>query len=275
MQPLIITKKEAEKVLSCEKNRVEISLDLGISLADAYMENGIVMIGNKKIPLKEFEKVKENSCYTVETNHLHKLAFFSEESNFYYKLMPTSDWPTVTVSSTPMHRRLLLSPKKDALSKIREISPVKGKVLDTCCGLGYTAILAVKKADEVYTFEKDRYISHIARLNPYSKELFSSPNIKFFQEDITHGIKRFMDNYFDRVIHDPPTFKYAPILYSKEFYSELYRVLKRNGILYHYAPFPHRTKNRPFYPKIILDLKRVGFRKVEYRHNSSGVRAVK
>jgi predicted methyltransferase len=63
------------------------------------------------------------------------------------------------------------------------------------------------------------------------------------EEDILEGIKQFSDNFFDEIIHDPPTFKYSPDIYSKQFYEELFRVLKKGGKLYHYSPLPHITDN--------------------------------
>ena len=269
----IISKKEAEKILK-SKDKVEVSLDAGISLAKVFVGDNSAEIDGQKIPLEEFKKVKENSYYFIESNHLHKLAFFSQESNFYYKLMPTADWPTITLSSTPMHRWVLVSPKEDTLSKIKEISPVKGRVLDTCCGLGYTAIMSVKETDEVYTFEKDKYVLHVAKFNPYSRELFNNKKIRLSNGDINKIIYKLEREFFDRVIHDPPTFKYAPELYSNEFYKQLFRVIKKDGILYHYAPWPHR-KGKPLYLRIIRNLKEAGFRSVKYSERSSGVVAQK
>lgn len=269
----IISKKEAEKILG-SKGNIEISLDAGISLAKVFVGKEYAEISNQKIPLQEFKKIKENSYYFIESNDLKKLAFFSKESNFYYKLMPTGDWPTLTLSSTPMHRWVLVSPKEDTISKIKEISHVKGRVLDTCCGLGYTAIISAKYADEVYTYERDEYVLHIAKFNPYSQELFNNKKIRLFKGDVHKIIYKLEGNFFDRVIHDPPTFKYAPELYSVDFYKQLYRVMKKGSILYHYAPWPHR-KGKPLYPRIMANLKEAGFKAVRYSKESSGVAAQK
>ena len=271
----IITKNEAEKIISVKEGTIDISLDLGISLSSVLVKGGFVDINGQKIPLPAFNKLKEETCYIIEDNAIKKLAVFSDETNLYYKLIPAKDWPTITLSSTPMHRHALISPKQDSLLKIEEISPVKGKVLDTCCGLGYTAVLSSKKADEVYSFEIDKNVLFIARLNPHSRELFSSKKIKLYEEDIFSYITNFEDNFFDRIIHDPPTFKYSPELYSSGFYSQLYRVLKRNGILYHYCPCPHKTKGKKFYPRIIRLLKEARFEKIRYNEESSGIRALK
>ena len=82
------------------------------------------------------------------------------------------------------------------------------------------------------------------KFNPYSKELFSNEKIEIRQKNIFEEISQFEDSFFDRIIHDPPTFKYSPELYSREFLAELYRVLKKGGILYHYCPCPQKTKEK-------------------------------
>src|SRR3989338_4636651 len=166
MNHIVITKSEAERILNAEGSEVYVSLDLGISSSKIDVSNGIADIIGQKIPIKEFEAVKEKACYAVEDNQLKRVAFFSEETNLFYKLLPTKDWPTITLSSTPMHRFTFVSPKKDTESKIKEISPIKGNVLDTCCGLGYTAIMASQDADELLTFERDPNVLRIAEYNP-------------------------------------------------------------------------------------------------------------
>ncbi len=273
MAPLI-SLKEAKKILSSKPGHLGISLDAGLSLTKIFIGKDYVEIEKEKIPLEEFKRIKKNSYYFIESCHFKKLAFFSQESNFYYKLMPTADWPTITFSSTPMHRWVLVSPKQDTLSKIKEISPIQGRVLDTCCGLGYTSIVSSKDAEEVHTFERDEYVIHVAKFNSYSKELFTSKKIKLMQGDISQIIMKIQGNFFDRVIHDPPTFKYSPELYSKEFYQQIYRVMKKGALLYHYAPWPHRM-GKPLYLKIMKLLKETGFRNIRYSEESSGVIAQK
>jgi len=272
---LIATKREAEDILNAKDGEFSISLDLGISKTRIRIKGRIAVIDGQEIPIDDFKKINEKFCYLIEDNQLKKLAFFSEETSTYYKLIPTDDWPTIALSSTPMHRHTHLSPKQDTMLKIREIEPVKGKVLDTCMGLGYTAIMSSKKADEVHTFEKDRNMVLMSKINPHSREIFTAKNIVIHDKDVFEGIKAFNDSYFDRIIHDPPTFKRAPELYSGKFYAELCRVLKSNGIMYHYSPMPSKTKGKKFYTAIIRNLREAGFSKAEYREESSGIRAVK
>lgn len=275
MQYPILTLKEAGKILNA-KGIIEVSLDLGISLSKICIENGFAIINNKKIPLSEFKKAKQEAFYIIDDDSLVKqVSFFSDETNLYYKLQPTGSWPTLKLSSVPMHRHIKISPKKDTETKIKEVWPVRGIVLDTCCGLGYTAIMASKNAEKVYTFERDANVQRIASFNPYSQDLFNNKKIEIQLKDVYEGISSFPDNYFDRIIHDPPTFKISPELYTKEFHKELFRVLKKGGMLYHYAPWPKKTKGKIFYKRIQAQLIEAGFKNVEYHEVSCGIRAIK
>lgn len=269
----VITKQTAD-VIAAAKDEATVSLDLGKTTTPVKINKDIVVIDDQKIPQELFKNLKDNFVYAIEDSQVKRIAFFAEDTQIYYKLVPTKDWPTFTLSSTPMHRSTHISPKEDTKRKIKLVSPIKGTVLDTCCGSGYTAIWAAKYA-EVHTFEKDDHVLRLAEYNPYSQELFTNKKIHLQEQDITEGIKNFKNNTFDRVIHDPPTFKRAPELYHPCFYEELYRVMKPNGILYHYAPLPDKTKGRQFYLLIVRKLKKAGFRDVQYNEGASGIHATK
>ena len=285
MQPLI-TLKEAEKILRAKEGEVKVSLDLGKSLTTVTKTVTHLRIplgpvegkpgeGQAEVLLSALKKVKEKTCYLIEDGALKPVAFFSDESQFYYKLVPTKDWPTITFSSTPMHT--LESPKKRTEGFMREVSTAlaaQGRALDTCFGLGYTAIALSRKA-VVDVFEKDPYPLHIAGINPWSVEAFQNERIKIHETDITDGIKQFKSGTFECIIHDPPTPAYARDLYEAPFHRELYRVLKKGGVLFHYVANPKKTKGDLFYPKIVKSLEKAGFVKVEYHVETSGIRAVK
>lgn len=279
----LITKREALLLQHIGEGNVRVSLDLGRTQTSVLVEQGFVCFPEGKVALHLLSKVKEDSCYQITSDGLQKVALYSDESRFYYKLLPTSDWPTFTLSSTPMNRHTKLSPREDTLTKISAIAPISGNVLDTCCGLGYTAIVALQKgASAVYTFERDPYVVALQKMNPYSQELFASPAIHLVEDTVVDHLSDFSDGFFDRVLHDPPTFAYAPELYASEFYEELFRLLKPQGKLYHYCPNPHKLKmsrgqsqGASFAEKISAKLREVGFKNIRYDEKSSGIVAVR
>jgi predicted methyltransferase len=135
--------------------------------------------------------------------------------------------------------------------------------------------MAAKQGDKVLTFERDMNVLHIASFNPFSQELFNNKKIEIYNKDIYEYIKNFESDFFNRIIHDPPTFKISPELYAQEFHAQLFRVLKKGGILYHYCPFPGKTRGNEFYKRILNQLSKAGFKNAEYHGYSSGIRAVK
>ncbi|MCX6804195.1 MAG: methyltransferase [Candidatus Diapherotrites archaeon] len=280
MNRVILTKETAENIISTQKlghPKLLTTLDLGCTETDVDILEGFVVLAKEKVSIQVLKNLKENTCYVLEDGEFKSIDFFGEDTNLFYKLKPALDWPTLTLSSVPMHRFKHISPKKDTESKINEVSPLFGRVLDTCCGLGYTAISAAKsdKVEEVVVFERDKNVLRIAEYNPFSQELFSNNKIKLKNESAFEGIKTIKKNYFDRIIHDPPTVSFAKELYSSEFYKELFRVLSKRGILYHYCPNPGKTKGGEFWPRVKERLEKIGFVNVEYHKSSSGLKCEK
>jgi uncharacterized protein len=280
---LVFTKKTSETITRIkEKELINFNLNKTKEklLVEKKDDNIIINLKeNKKLIFKliEFTNLKENFVYVLEDNQIKRIEFFGEETNIYYKLLPTKDWPTLTLSSVPMHRFKHITPKMDTSTKIDQIRPVKGKVLDTCLGLGYTAIMSAneKNVTSVDVFERDKNVLRICEYNPYSSELFEKKKILIHNESIYDGIKTLPPKTYDRIIHDPPTPTFAKELYEIEFYNELYRVLKKDGKLYHYAPMPGKTKGKITYPTWIKLLEQAGFKKVKYNEKSSGISAIK
>ncbi len=168
----------------------------------------------------------------------------------------------------PIHR--LSSALQDTKDKVDFLNP-SGRVLDTCMGLGYTAILTAQRASQVITFEKDENVLFLAKLNPVSGALFSLPNIKIEKNDVVEGIKGFPPDYFDCILHNPPTFRLAPELYSHSFYRQLLRTLKIDGRLFHYTPFYKIRQGYNFAQKIAKNLKETGFRVLEISYQRRGI----
>ena len=206
-----------------------------------------------------------------------EIKFFDEKTKKFYKLVPTSTWPTLEISGIHMHRIKEVDPKTDSELKIKALGKIYGEILDVCTGLGYTAIIAArrKRVKKVITIEIDENVIKIARQNEFSKELFENPKIELIIGDAFEVIRKFEDESFDFIIHDPPRFSLAPELYSQEFYIQLFRVLKRKGRMFHYTGEPGKLSGKNFVKGIVKRLLLAGFRKVVKVREAKGVVAFK
>ncbi len=269
---MMLSRYQAEQLLEARKNELkfaDISLDLNMSITKIKIEdNSFILPDRQKFEFSHLKKIIKDSksCFLAQNNSLSKMQWFSEQTNRFYKLVPTKDAPTIEISGIRMHATKDMTPMEDTKRKIESIMP-NGMVLDTCMGLGYTAIAASKFADFVITCEKDENVLEIAKLNPWSKELFNNKKINILKANIMEQIKLFKSNMFDAIIHDPPRLSLATELYSLEFYKQIFRVLKSNGKIYHYTGSPG-SKNR----KINLAknagerLRVVGFKDIQKAH---------
>jgi hypothetical protein len=193
-----------------------------------------------------------------------EIKFFDEKTNKFYKLVPTSTWPTLEISGIHMHRIKEVDPKTDTGLKVKSLGRIYGKILDVCTGLGYTAILAARKksVEKVVTIEKDENVIKIAKQNEFSRELFENPKIELIVGDAFEVIKSFENESFNFIIHDPPRFSLAPELYSQEFYNRLFRVLKKGGRMFHYTGEPGKLSGKNFIRGITKRLLLAGFIKI-------------
>ena len=210
--------------------------------------------------------------------------------------------PTALIAGFSMHRfGLGVDPKEDTRRKIASLKPYKGNnlaVLDVCTGLAYTAIMAseLENVSSVTTIELDPTMTQICAMNPHSKGLFgrAKNTTKKRREDggeddyEKHNIisqlygnafdviQTLPDRAFDRIIHDPPTFALAGELYGEKFYSELFRVLKPSGRVYHYTGDPSsNVAGGGGVRGIVKRMKLVGFESVEIDQHAHGVVAAK
>jgi len=198
--------------------------------------------------------------------------FYSEETKLFYKLVPTKTWPTVEISGIHMHRIKDIDPKKDSELKVAALGTIKGTGLDVCTGLGYTAILAARKplVEKIVTIEKDPNIIYLAKMNPFSKELFTNPKIELIEADANVYIKKLKIESFDFAIHDPPRISLAPELYSLEFYRELFRVVKKGAKVFHYTGKPGIKQGKNYLKGILNRLRLAGFKKIRWVEAAQG-----
>jgi len=237
----------------------------------------VLFSAGESLDWESLEEIRSNevACYCVEGHAAKPIKGFSEFSGRVYGLMPTNSAPTMLVSGIPMHRIKDTDPHQDTLNKIKAIAPIKGDVLDTATGLGYTAIEAAKTARRVVTIEIDPAAQQIARLNPWSRALFGNPKITQLIGDAFDEIEKFEAESFSVIIHDPPMFSLAGDLYSLAFYQQAFRVLKHNGKIFHYIGDPESKSGARVTAGVIRRLQEAGFRRVGRAPRAFGVVAYK
>jgi predicted methyltransferase len=254
------------------------SLDLGRSQVELDVADGRVRLPDGQTldadGLREIRDAPE-SVFTVMDSEPEKVTWFSQETGKVYTLRATDGWPALEISGILMHRIKDTDPRADAASKIAAIAPVRGRVLETCCGLGYSAIHAAMTADRVTVFEIDPNVLDMARLNPYSSPLFEEGGIiEVRNENIAEAIPDLPDDAFDFIIHDPPTLAVAGELYGDDFYRELHRVLRPRGRLFHYTGDPgSRTRGQDLPGRVAQRLQKLGFTRVRREPRALGVTA--
>ena len=178
-----------------------------------------------------------------------------------YKFIPTQGAPALEVDGVLMHRIEGVTPDRDAAMKVKAIGVRFGRVLDICTGLGYSAIAAARRADFVVTVEFDPGVLATARKNPASHELFNTSHLHPVLADANELVLGIPSGYFGWVLHDPPRFSRAGELYGAPFYTELYRVLKFGGKLFHYVGAPgSKYRGKSYMKGVVKRLNEVGFR---------------
>jgi predicted methyltransferase len=158
---------------------------------------------------------------------------------------------------------------------VEALGHIRGPVLDTATGLGYTAIQASKSACPVTTVELDPNVLEIARLNPWSQSLFNNPRIHSIIGDSFERITSFGPGTFSAVVHDPPVITIGGDLFSSRFYDAVMTVLSRKGKMFHYIGDPDSKSGSRTTAGVIERLKHVGFRAVKLCPKAFGVVAEK
>lgn len=271
---IFLHSETAAKILNALHERIEhleLSLDLGISQTRIDVSD-LVWEADK------LEKIVKDpdSIYFIRDGETYKAALSTDH---FYKLHPTGPTtaPALLIDGVLMHRVKDINPIEDASMKA-ELCARKGiDMLEICTGLGYSTIACLRRGvRSIVTVEKDPSVIELARLNPWSKDLFTDKRVSTVQGDASEEIEAFADNTFHAIMHDPPRFSMGSELYTSDFYSQLYRVLKPKGVLYHYVGSPgSKHRKRDLQKGILTRLREVGFKQVKRNERTLGVVARK
>jgi uncharacterized protein len=277
----VLSRFQAEKLLLAKTNGLErmmASLDLGFSEQEVRLDP--VGIGAGDRPLLDWAQVKaiadsENGCFRVLNNGCDVIRGYSESTRRTFSLFATAEAPALLISGFTMHRVKDISPRRAALEMVRAAAPIRGRVLDTATGLGYTAIAAAQAAAAVVTIELDPGSLAMARENPWSQELFKNPRIRSIAGDSSEEIGKFPDKYFSVIIHDPPSISLAGDLYGEAFYRQAWRVLADDGRMFHYLGDPGSALGKRVNKGVVRRLQTAGFGRIVPKPFAFGVLACK
>lgn len=280
----VLAQAQAQSLLNAQAAgaaTVDCSLDLGLSTTTVLLTPaGVTLPGGAVVIWADLELIagQEAGCFAVQpTGAIERISQFSPALQRHYSLYPTAGAPTILIAGFSMHRIKETDPAQDTLAKVRAAGRLRGRVLDTSTGLGYTAIAAARQpaVTAVVTIELDPTTLAIARANPWSQELFTSPKIEQLLGDAYDVVPTLPDQSFSQIIHDPPIFSLAGQLYSGAFYRELYRVLRRDGRLFHYVGSLESKSGGGVARGVIRRLQEAGFSRVERRPEAFGLVARK
>jgi predicted methyltransferase len=277
---IVLAHYQANVLLEARRNghsTSAVSLDLGLTATEVVLTPDRLILPDTVLAWSEIEGIARHAtaCFSVEHNRAEMIRGYSDLTGRVYGLMPTESAPTMLISGLPMHRIKGTNPHKDTLAKIKAIAPITGRVLDTCTGLGYTAIEAAKSAEHVITIELDPTAQEMARFNPWSRSLFDNPKIEQIIGDAFEVVPSFENGAFSCILHDPPMLSLAGELYSGEFYRACWRVLRSNGKLFHYIGDPDSKSGARTTKGVVRRLQEAGFTRVVSKPQAFGVAAYK
>ena len=273
-EPIVLSFVQAEQLLAARQKgeqSIVISPDLGRStITTTLTSEGLRFPDGERLSWQDVVKINKShvNCFVVEEGSIKTI-----QVKMYYCSVPHIS--SMLIAGFTMHRIVDTDPMQDTQKKVATIVPIVGNVLDTATGLGYTAIAAARTAQHVVTIELDPGAQQVARLNPWSRELFDNPKIEQIMGDAFEVVPTFVDASFDRIIHDPPVFSLAGELYSGVFYQQLFRVLKKGGRLFHYIGDLNSKSSGTVSKGVLRRLHEAGFTRVVRRPEVYGIVAYK
>ncbi len=248
-------------------NRITLSLDLNLSTCGVEVDTEhFYYEGNSfsLAPLGEISRTKRKVFRArgitsgAPVTAWEPVRVYTE---YYYQLVPTTEAPTLEIDGIQMHRTSGVQPFASAGAFARAVVRPGARVLDTCGGLGYTAIQALRLgASRVWSFEVSEGVLSLRRLNPWSQLEAGSDRLRLEVEDVFKATLHLQSGAFDAIIHDPPRYALAPDLYGTPFYLRLRDLLGARGVLFHYTGDPNsRRRGSSTVRGVIKRLREAGF----------------
>jgi uncharacterized protein len=254
----LLTRKVHETLHAAARARaptVECSLDLDRSTTTVQVDEAGWVWEGQRFPW--LEACRDRTIYHWADEAFQPVARFTTSL---IKLVPT-EWgpPTFEIDGIKMLPTAQVSPWTDAERKVGLIQPRGKVILDTCGGLGYFAAWCLLgQATQVLSYEKNPDVIWLRSLNPWSPEIGNG--LMLTQGDIVEQIAMLPSESVGAILHDPPRFGIAGELYSRVFYDQLARVLKRKGKLFHYTGTPNKlTSGRDVPNEVANRLRQAGF----------------
>lgn len=274
----IVSGRTAQRILSAAQGALEVSVDLGRSRTQVRVEGESILLPDGTRAARDELAAAfsdERDCIRLDGGRCSKVYLYSESDRRYCKLFqPFEDRaPTVVINGATMHTIVNMDPWTDVAEKVACVPAGRGRCLDTCCGLGYSAQMLAARFDDVVTCEVDENVLDVAAVNPWSEGLFSAPNIEVRNADMRQVLAAAGTGQFDCIFHDPPTIYLAGELYSEALYRSLAAALARGGVLYHYVGEPGRRSGQDYAAGVMRRLQSAGFSRI--RRATRGVLAVR
>jgi predicted methyltransferase len=270
MLPPLLTAATAKRILEGHR---QVSLDLGLSQVDVLLEgDNIKLPDGSAVSFRDLERIRDRgeAIFFPQDGGLFQVAI---SNRHFYKLAPTVGAPTLEIDGIRMHRTKGTTPEADAWKKVKVIGIRHGRILDTCTGLGYTALAALRLGGNiVVSIERKPEVLRIGVMNPWSRGLFDDERIHLLIGDVYSLLEALPEEFFNYVIHDPPRFARAGHLYSSGFYARMHRVLREGGRVFHYTGEPGSKYRRVNLRQGVMHrLEQAGFESVRYMKELLGV----
>lgn len=125
--------------------------------------------------------------------------------------------------------------------------------------LATSQLIVWRGCDSGAVLRKNPDVLWLRTLNPWSPQ--GSPALFLREGDISLAIQMLPDQSVDGILHDPPRFGIGGELYAQNFYTQLARVVRPRGRLFHYTGTPNKlTSGRDVPLEVAKRLRQAGFK---------------